>query len=260
MVPVLEIKDLSFSYGDHAVLHNIDLRVGTASFCGLLGANGSGKTTLMKCINRVLKPDYGEVYILGKPVSHMPRREIAHLTAMVPQQLQLVFGFTVKEMVVMGRSSYMSSSGTPKLSDYRAASQVLKELGISYLENRCFNELSGGERQMVLIARALCQEPRVLLLDEPTAHLDFKNQYLIMELVKDLTVEKHLATLVTLHDPNLAGRFCERLVMLKKGVVVMDGDCHEVFRESTLTEIYDLEVVIEKTEMALPVTGGKSNH
>lgn len=244
---ILQVENISFSYKKRQVLSGISFAVKAGCFCALLGPNGSGKTTLLKCINQILYQDNGSILLDGQTASGLGRRDIARLVAMVPQQTHLVFGFTVMDLVVMGRSSNLRSTGLPGRQDYHIAQTALGELEISHLARRKFNELSGGERQLVLLARALCQQPRILLLDEPTSHLDFKNQFLILNKVRELTRDKGLASLISIHDPNQAARYCDSVVMLKEGAVLKQGPVEEVFQPLSLAELYGMEVVVQRS-------------
>ena len=251
--PALSILDLSFSYQSKSVLRNIRFRVERGTLCGLLGPNASGKTTLLKCINGVLKPREGQIRVNDKQVRDLSRREIARLMAVVPQQTTVVFGFTAMQMVVMGRTARLGMLKLPSRQDYRDARTRLDELGVADLAERPFNELSGGERQLVLIARALFQDPQILLLDEPTSHLDFKNQFMIMDVVREMTEAKRLATVVSLHDPNLAVRYCRQMVMLKDGRIYQEGSRETVFETDTLEAVYGMKVIVENTSRGASV-------
>ncbi len=241
----LAVENLSFDYHTRPALRHIDFSVTPGTICGLLGPNGSGKSTLFKCINGLLRPKQGRVMIGGKCVGQLSRGTIAGIMAVVPQQTTVAFAFSALQMVLMGRASRIGTMGRPSKNDALNAASVLADLGIAHLKNRPFNALSGGERQIVLIARALFQSPSILLLDEPTAHLDFKNQYHIMDMVQDLTRRHHLTTLVTLHDPNLAGQYCRQLVMLKQGRIQRKGSTADVFKESAIEALYDMKVFIQ---------------
>lgn len=241
----LAVHDLSFDYDSRPTLRDIDFAVEPGVMCGLLGPNASGKSTLFKLINGVLKPKRGRVTVSDVEVAHLSRKAVAGLMAVVPQYASAAFSFTALEMVVMGRTSRLGALGRPSRKDYRDAEAVLGDLGISGLKHRAFTMLSGGERQIVLLARALFQAPCVLLLDEPTSHLDFKNQYLIMDLVRAMTRRKNLTSLITLHDPNLAARYCGQMVMLKQGRVHREGMTEDVFDERALESLYGMKVSIE---------------
>jgi iron complex transport system ATP-binding protein len=246
---ILVIKNIDFKYREKKILNNISFSVKTGEICGLLGPNGCGKTTLLKCINRILVNKTGSIMIHGRDISGLSREEIARLIAVVPQELSIVFSFTVLQIVLMGGSGRFGLSGIPKKKDYLNAIEILEELHIDDLAERRYNELSGGEKQMVLIARALFQKAGILLLDEPTSHLDFKRQYTIMELIKKITRDKNLTTLITLHDPNTAGRYCDRLIMLNKGSILHQGSRDKIFHAESLESIYDMRVKIEHTDM-----------
>jgi iron complex transport system ATP-binding protein len=235
---ILTIEHIDFSYGKKKILRDVSFSVTSGEICGLLGPNGSGKTTLLKCINRILENETGTVKILGRDVTKFSRREIAKLIAVVPQELNIMFSFTVLQIVLMGGNGRYGFSGIPNRKDYLDAMEVLEELNINHFAERRYNELSGGEKQMVLIAKALFQKAEILLLDEPISHLDFKRQYIIMELIKKITSDKGLTTLVTLHDPNIAGRYCHRLIMLNDGNLVHQGLRDTVFHPESLEAIY----------------------
>ena len=247
MSELVSVAGLGFGYRNKSVLRGITFNVERGSLCGLLGPNASGKTTLLKCMNGILTPQEGAVSVAGRMVAGLSRQEIARLMAVVPQQMNLVFSFTALQMVVMGRAARLGTLKLPSGKDREEARDALEDLGVGSLADRPFNELSGGERQLVLLARALFQDTSILLLDEPTSHLDFRNQYRIMDVVSDITEKKGLATIVTLHDPNLAGRYCSHLVMLKDGRLHREGSRQKVFERQTLEEVYGMEVVVEQT-------------
>ncbi|GAB6904992.1 ABC-type cobalamin/Fe3+-siderophore transport system, ATPase component [Desulfosarcina cetonica] len=260
---LLTVHDLTFDYdGTHSVLKNISFAVAGGAICGLLGPNGSGKTTLLKCINGILMPNRGEVCINGRPVAKLSRKTIAGLMAVVPQLTQVAFAFTVLQMVVMARIACLGMFDSPCAADWQAAEAILDKLGLAHLRHRPFNSLSGGEKQMVLLARALFQDPLILLLDEPTAHLDFKNQHLLLDRVQSLTKDKGLTTILTLHDPNLAVRYCSDLVMIKGGRIHRQGTTHAVFDAGVLTSMYGMDLSIETGDrgesFVVPTTAGNT--
>jgi len=245
---ILEVENIDFSYCERKILSRISFSVKKGEICGLLGPNGCGKTTLLKCINRVLHTGSGTIRVLGRDVSKLSRDEIAARIAVVPQELNVVFSFTVLQMVLMGGTVRYGFYGIPQKKDYIGAREILEELHIGHLSDRRYNELSGGEKQAVLIARALFQNTEILLLDEPTSHLDFKRQHIIMELIKTISKEKGLTTLITLHDPNTAGRYCNRLIMLKRGCVCHQGSRDTIFHTESLESIYEMKINIERTD------------
>lgn len=247
MNPALTVESLSFAYRNKSVLHGIGFGVEKGEICGLLGPNASGKTTLLKCINGILAPQEGEVRIGAQSIRGLPRQRAARLMAVVPQQANSAFAFTVLQMVIMGRAARLRMLSLPSKKDKTDAERALDDLGILPLAPRSFGELSGGERQLVLLARALFQDTPVLLLDEPTSHLDFRNQFMIMDTVTAATKRKNLATIVSLHDPNLAARYCSHLVMLKAGSLFRAGPTGEVFDPHVLEQVYGMEVTVEQT-------------
>lgn len=245
---LLEVDNVDFSYRQGKILDRVSFSVKRGEICGLLGPNGCGKTTLLKCISGVLRGKAGTVRIHGLDVSGLSRNRIASMVSVVPQELNVVFSFTVMQMVLMGGTIRYGVSGIPRKRDYLEAYETLEELHIEHLAERSYNELSGGEKQVVLIARALFQRAEIMLLDEPTSHLDFKRQHLIMEIIKKVTGEKHLTTLITLHDPNIAGRYCHKLVMLNRGRIFHQGSREKIFRAESLESIYDMKIKIEHTD------------
>lgn len=242
---ILTVQNLGFGYANRSVLENIGFSIDAGTICGLLGPNASGKTTLLKCINGLLTPHRGRVLVGDQTVAALSRKAVADHMAVVPQIAPTAFAFSVLQMVVMARAADLGAFGAPSRRDYREAERALAEVDLAHLKDRLFNELSGGERQMVLLARALFQNPRILLLDEPTSHLDFKNQHLVMDLVRSVTRARNLATIVTLHDPNLALRYCDRMVMMKQGRVQCQGRLDEVFEAGSLGAMYGMKVAIE---------------
>lgn len=244
----LSAEGICFSYRNRPTLKGVSFQVRHGELCGLLGPNGSGKTTLLKCMNGLLSPSAGRIAIGGHEISRLSREEVAQRIAMVPQELSIVFPFTVLQMVLMGGSVRFGISGVAKAKDHRHAREVLGELGIEHLSERRYTELSGGEKQMVLIARALFQGTGILLLDEPTSHLDFKRQFTILETIRRVTRERGLTTIMTLHDPNAAGAYCDRLIMLSQGKILHQGLRSEVFHVASLEMLYDMKIHMGSTD------------
>nr|WP_319493035.1 ABC transporter ATP-binding protein [uncultured Desulfobacter sp.] len=242
---ILTVHHLWFDYTTGPVLKDVCMTANPGMVTGLLGPNASGKTTLFKCMNGILHPQAGRVCISGKPVTAIHRKDLAHIMAVVPQQTGAIFSFTARQMVVMAKASGLAMWQRPSKIDFAGAEKALEEIGAGDLAHRMFNDLSGGEKQMVLFARAMFQCPEVLLLDEPTAHLDFKNQHLILDMVRNVTKEKNLTTIITLHDPNLATRYCDDIVMLKSGEVCGHGPVQDVMREDTIESVYGIKVMVK---------------
>jgi len=247
----LEIKQVSFSYSNGLVLHDVDLSVKPGEMVGLLGPNGSGKTTLIKLASGVLKPGQGEIWLDGSTLGQMRRKMIARSIAVMPQQFHIPFAFKVSEVVMLGRIPFIRAlTGETKI-DREAVGHALEVVGVTELENRRFDELSGGERQKVILAMVLAQQPQVLLLDEPTLHLDITHQVEILELVRGLNRQQNLTVVAAMHDLNLASLYFDRLVLLKKGMVLADGTPLEVITEDMLRTVFGASVKVE----AHPATG-----
>jgi iron complex transport system ATP-binding protein len=244
MNPAIQTRDLSFAYKDRAVLHAVSLFVEKGGMVGILGPNGSGKTTLLKTLSAVLTGQ-GEVKLNGRSIETYGRRELSRLFAVVPQESRINFPYRVAEIVLMGRASYHSPfvlEGTKDLEVARASMELTDSLSLS---DRYLHELSGGEKQRVMIARALAQEPEILLLDEPSAFLDLKHQVQVFELLRRLNRERGLTIVAALHDLNLAALFFSRLIMLREGKIYRDGSPREVLTEKTIDEVYGIRVRVE---------------
>ena len=244
MNPALRTKNLTFAYKDKPVLDNVSLSVDHGEMVGILGPNGSGKTTLLKIFSAVLTGK-GEVTVNGRRTETYGKRELSRLFAVVPQESQVLFPYTVAEIVLMGRASYhnpLALEGEKDLEVARASMELTDCLSFA---ERYLHELSGGEKQRVIIARALAQEPEILLLDEPSAFLDLKHQVQVFELMRRLNRERGLTIIAALHDLNLAALFFPRLVMLREGKVYRDGTPQEVLTKDTIADIYGVNVRIE---------------
>jgi iron complex transport system ATP-binding protein len=230
--------DLHFAYNGNPILTAVDLKVGEGEFCVLLGRNGSGKTTLIYCLAGLLSPQQGTVAIDGLELAGAARSDIARRVSLVPQEHADIFPFRVLDVVVMGRTATFRFAQRPGPQDYLAAHQVLVELEAEGLAERNFNRISGGERRIALLARALLQAEGTLLLDEPTNHLDFNNQYRLLDKIKRLCREKGTSVVASLHDPNLAARFADTVVMLGGGRVLAVGPVDRVMTAPTVSRLY----------------------
>ncbi len=247
----LQIQRISFSYLDAQVLHNINLSIKAGEMVGLLGPNGSGKTTLIKLASGVLKPGQGEIKLNGANLGRLSRKSIARSIAVVPQQFNIPFAFTTTEVVTLGRTPFLRAFAEEGEVDRQFISNALELVGISDLKERRFDELSGGERQKVILAMALAQQPKLLLLDEPIVHLDITHQVEILELVRRLNVERGLTIIAAMHDLNLASLYFDRLILLKEGRVSADGTPAQVLTEDIIKKVFSASVKVGPH----PVTG-----
>jgi len=252
------IEDLSFKYDTDEVLKNIDLEIPRGSFVSILGPNGSGKTTLLKNICNILKPDNGKILINNREVSNYKYKELAKIIAVVHQNSDIQFDFSVFDIVLMGRFPYTSRFKGENSKDVEIAKEAMINTGTWELREKGINEISGGERQRVMIARALAQEPEILILDEPISNLDIKYQVGILELCKRLNKEKGLTIIMTLHDINLAGRYSDYLILLDKGRIKIMDVPEKVLTKENISNVYGIKVDIlkrngDKTPYIIPV-------
>lgn len=238
---MLKIKDLSVSYGSNQVLQNIGLSAVRGEFIGIIGPNGSGKTTLLKTITKVLKPISGTIMIDEKNIEEMGSNEIAKNVAVVSQVVSINFEFTVKDIVLMGRNPYIKSSES--VEDINIANDMMKKTNILHLKNRLITRLSGGELQRVIIARALTQTPNILLLDEPTSHLDITNQIEILNLVKKAST-KGMLVVAVMHDLNLAAYYCNTICLLRDGCLISTGTPRQVLTPSNIEVAFNLPIEV----------------
>jgi iron complex transport system ATP-binding protein len=235
---IVQLHDVSFSYGGRGVLDHMSLQLDPCERVAVIGANGAGKTTLLKLIGGVFRANAGSVQIDGTDVAEIPRRQMARLVAMVPQELVIPFSFTVREMVELGRTAHMSLFGGLGTTDRHAIEHALEVTDSTCLASRVVNELSGGERQRVLVAMALAQQPRILLLDEPTQRLDLTRQAEILDLIRDVGAERGLTVFAAIHDLNLAALYFDRLIVLSGGAIVADGAPDQVMKAEVLEPAY----------------------
>ncbi len=244
MVLSIEVTGLSFGYaGSAPLLRDVDLRVGEGELCCLLGPNGAGKTTVVRCLIGLLSPERGTIRIGGVDVSGLRPRHLARQVAYVPQSTTSVFPFSTLDVVVMGRTPHLRTTDMPSAADHRAAQAVLEDLGIGHLAARPFARLSGGERQLAMIARALLQQAPVLVLDEPTAALDYGNEVGILQAIARLVADGH-SVLMTTHQPNHALWWGDQAVLMSAGSVVASGPPDRVVTSDTLSALYSLPIQI----------------
>lgn len=244
MNAAIRTLNLTFAYKDKPVLDDISLSVEKGEMVGLIGPNGSGKTTLLKIFSAVLT-GRGEVKLNEKRIQAYDKRELSRLFAVVPQESAIFFPYTVAEIVLMGRASYHSSLSLEGERDREVARTSMELTDSLAFSDRYLHELSGGEKQRVIIARALAQEPKILLLDEPAAFLDLKHQVRVLELMRQLNRERGLTVVAALHDLNLAALFFPRLLLLREGRIYRDGPPKEVLTKETIEEVYGIRVRVE---------------
>ena len=242
---MMEIKHLSYHYkGYPQVLNDVSFDIEPGKFLAILGNNGVGKSTLLKCFNHILKPDAGEVLLDGQNLLKMSGREVAKQVAFVSQSVPST-QMTVHDVVMLGRRPYMKWGFTPE--DHAIVHEAMDRLGLNAMRGRFLGQLSGGEKQKVMLARALAQQPKALLLDEPTSALDIQNQYQVLKIVRDICHKDNMVAVVVIHDLNLALRFCDHFLLLKDGKVYRHGD-RSILDSTALKKVYGVDAKVVEIE------------
>lgn len=246
MPPVIEAEKIKYRYNHNSdwVLNGFSLDIEHGEIVGIIGPNGSGKTTVLKLLSKVLKPNHGNVILMGKDISSMKQRDIAKIVAVVPQGEISAFPFTAREVVLMGRSPHLNFWQMENEHDLRIADNAMALTDSLEIADRNIDELSGGERQRIIIARALSQEPKIMLLDEPTSFLDINHQVEIFDLIKRLNSERDLTVVIVSHDLNMASEYCDRLVLMKNGRAFRDGSPKDVITETNMKEVYEVNAIV----------------
>ncbi len=248
---MLEIHGLTLSYGERVALRDVSLSLARGELLGVVGPNASGKSSLIRAITGVVRPQRGEIWLDGSPVRELSQREVALRAAVVPQNPYLPEAFTALEVVLMGRTPHLGLLQSEGRADWAAVRRALEQADALELADRRIGELSGGERQRVVVARALAQETPLLLLDEPTAHLDVGHQAAVLELMQRLCRSEGKVVLAVVHDLTLAGQYCDRLAVLSEGRLVAQGPPQEVLSPEMLACVYGTQVWV----FPHPVTG-----
>lgn len=260
---VIRVKSLSLGYGARAVLKNLDFQVSRGEFVGILGPNGSGKSTLVNALAGLLSPQEGSITLNGQDLQSVASRHRAQTLAVVPQSNEVRFPFSCLEVVLMGRYPRRRRLGTLTPEDLIAGLRAMRQTTTEHLQERLVTEVSGGERQRVVIARALAQEPDILMLDEATSSLDVRKKLEIFELCQELNREKNLTVLCAIHDLNLAAMYCRRLIILKGEGMVEDGPTGRVFTSEILSAVFETPMEVARHLLTqrlyavmLPLSGG----
>jgi len=242
---MLEIRNLNFSYGNISVLKEITFTAMAGEFITIIGPNGAGKSTLIKMIDGILHAGQSEILLEGVPISNFSRKELAQKIAYLPQDSKFAFDYTIREVVMMGRFPYLKGVHTYTAGDLHIVKEMMILMEIEQFSDRSFNELSGGEKQRVLIASALAQQPNIILLDEPTSALDLHHQIAIYHILKKLQREQNLTIIVVTHDINLAAQYCERMTLMGNGMIIRDDTPENVLQFNLLQEIFGVKVYID---------------
>ena len=257
----LEIQNISLNYGQNSVIKELSFQMYTGELLGLVGPNGCGKTSIIKSLSRVFTPTSGRILLGGKDMQRIVRNELARLIGVVPQNPSLPETFTVFEVVILGRNPHMGLLSGETARDIAIVWQAMERTGITHLAKRRIGELSGGEKQRVTIARVLAQEPQVILMDEPTANLDIAQQMDILDLITGMCHEKNTASLIAIHDLNIAAQYCSRIIMLKDGELYAGGTPSEVITADNVREVFGADTTIyPHPENNLPMVLLNGNH
>ncbi len=254
--PVFDLRDVAFHYSKHSgrtqdwTVQGLSLQIQAGEFLGVIGPNGSGKSTLLKLLAGVLHAHQGTLHVRGTLISKIKPSALAKMVGYVPQETHQTFPFTVAEMVLMGRFAHLQTGGGgfhwEGVEDWHVANQAMKDLNVDHLADRLISQISSGERQRAVIARALTQQPEILLLDEPTAFLDLSHQLEIARILQRLNREHGLTVILVSHDLNLASQYCQRLMLMSKGRISHIGTPEEVIRVERLEEVYGCSVLIDQ--------------
>lgn len=241
----MEVRDISFSYQlGKPVLDGVSFTVSPGECMAILGNNGAGKSTLLKCLNHILKPSTGQVILDGRDLLRLSNREVARQMSFVAQRSN-IGSMTVYNTVMLGRKPYMRLGASKK--DYEMVDEMIRQMGLVPMASKYLDELSGGEIQKVMLARALVQEPKVLLLDEPTSNLDLKNQYEVMRLVSQVCRTRKIAAIVVIHDLNLALRYCNKVLFIRDQSVYACGG-REIVTEQTISSVYGIRAKVQQID------------
>jgi iron complex transport system ATP-binding protein len=246
VTPLLEVREVDFGYGGRFRLAGVSFEVAAGEILGVIGSNGSGKTTLVRLVSKVRAPERGEIRLAGTSLSRLSRRALARQVAVLPQDVAPAFALTVEELVLMGRHPHTEGRFFETAGDLARAREAMALAGVGELADQPLDTLSGGERQRATLARALAQEPRLLLLDEPTSHLDLRHQREVVGLLRRLNRERGLTALLVSHDLNLAGEVADRILLLSAGRVARIGTPAQVLDEAVLEPAYGCPVRVEK--------------
>jgi len=242
----IKIKDVVVLYGSVRALDGVKLEINDGEFTGIIGPNGAGKTTLLRCLYKAIKPTYGAIYIDNRNIEDYKQKEIVRIIATAPTEIPSEFNLSVSDIILMGRYPYANSiSWWESKEDILKASEIIAKLDLENILSREFSTLSSGQKRRVLIAKALVQEPKVLLADEPTANLDLRYQLEVAEILREIS-RSGVTVLATFHDLNIAARVCDKLVLLKDGKVFSVGEPHRVLTPESIKEVYGVEADVVK--------------
>ena len=238
---VFEVRNVGFCYGKNRALDNLSLTIKQGRFYGIVGPNGCGKTTFLDLLVRNKSPELGTIIYLGQDIKGYTRRKAAKEIALVPQDFYINFPFTVKEIVLMGRHPYVPRFASPSTKDLKIVDEIMQKMEIDKFKDKYITELSGGEKQRVVFARALAQDTPVLALDEGTSHMDIRYTLSILDIVAEKVRQEKRTVIAVLHNLNLAAAYCDKLIFMKSGRIVSEGDIDEVLNEQNIKDVFEVD-------------------
>ncbi len=236
---VIEVEELTFGYKKHPVIENINMKVREGELVSIIGPNGSGKTTLLRCIAGIVRPWKGKIRILGKDLENIPRKELNKIVSYLPQEtIPPPSMMTVYEYVLLGRLQYISGKLMVSEDDHKAVMEIIRLLELENYVKKYMHELSGGEKQLIYIAQALTREPKILLLDEPLNHLDIRNQFIVLKILRELIEKLKITVIIVMHDINQAARYSDKIILMNNGKIIAEGPPDEVILPELLEKVY----------------------
>lgn len=241
MIEKIKVENLSFSYGDHKVLKSVGFAIDDGEFVSILGPNGVGKSTLFRCMLGLIKPQEGTTFINGTDICNFAPQELAKNIAYIPQSHNPVFNYSVLDMVLMGTTAQLGKFSSPRAEHKKEAIDALEQLGIGHLQDRGYRAISGGERQLVLVARALSQQAKILIMDEPSASLDFGNKFRVMKTVRNLA-DNGYTVIQSTHDPDQAYMYSDKILAMLDGKVLAFGKPADIVTDSLISKLYGVDV------------------
>ncbi|HCJ67334.1 MAG TPA: ABC transporter [Elusimicrobia bacterium] len=250
MANLLEVKNLTSGYTEKEVIKNLSFSLEKGEFLGIIGPNGAGKTTLLRVITQILPSWEGKIFYSGKDIKEFPLKDLAKEVSFLPQSIEIPFSFTVEEFISMGRFPHLNRFEKMEEYDYEVVRKVMILTDVLELSSKNVNDLSGGERQRVYLGQTLVQEPKLLLLDEPIAHLDIGHQIKILDLIKKLNQEEGLTVIAIFHDLNLASEYCDNLILLNNGEIHKIGPPNEVLTYRNIEEVYQTIVIVKENPLS----------
>ncbi len=244
----ITLENIRFSYGAQTILKDLSCTFKETGFHSILGPNGSGKTTLLDIVSGFLRPDQGGVFLDDTPITRIPKKQLARNISLVSQNFSVNFPYTVQEIILMGRHPYIDRFSHPTKEDYQIADTIMRRTGVDHLKNRKITELSGGEKQRCVFARALCQDTPILLLDEAFSNMDISHTLHLLAILKQEVHQKGKTIIAVLHDLNLASEWSDSMLFLKKGSILAQGNTTDVFTQETIQAVFNVNTKVEYNE------------